>query len=237
MEKRDQCLYIIPSTLGGPNFKDVLPDLVFKTLNSLDHFVVEEVRSARRFLIRSGLQKKINDIHFYVLNEHTSIDEIPAILNEAGTADLGLLSEAGMPAIADPGSELVAAAMIRHLKIVPLSGPSSILLALMASGLNGQNFAFNGYLPAKGNDRTKQIRFFESRSREERQTQIFIEAPYRNNQLIRAFVETCKPSTHLCIAASLTLGNEWIKTHTIQHWQQYPPPDLNRKPAVFLLLA
>ncbi|HJZ40930.1 MAG TPA: SAM-dependent methyltransferase, partial [Bacteroidales bacterium] len=146
-----------------------------------------------------------------------------------------LLSDAGVPAVADPGAALVEEAYRLNMRVIPLAGPSSIILALMASGLNGQNFAFNGYLPVKSPERINRLRYLEKRSEVEKQSQLFIETPYRNNQLTATLLENCKPGTRLCIAANITLPGEWIRTRTVQAWRKQPPPDLNKQPAVFIL--
>jgi 16S rRNA (cytidine1402-2'-O)-methyltransferase len=232
-----RCLYLIPSTLGDSSVVRVMPSYNLEVINRLGFFVVENIRSARRFLIKCGYQKPIESIHFELLNENTDEKDIPEILLNAGNTDIGLISEAGIPAVADPGAFLVKEAMRMNIHVIPLVGPSSILLALMSSGLNGQNFAFNGYLPVRNPERNNKIRLFEKQSDIGKQTQIFIETPYRNNQLIATFIETCKPNTQLCIAANLTLPSEWIRTRTISEWRLIPPPDLNRQPAVFLIYA
>jgi 16S rRNA (cytidine1402-2'-O)-methyltransferase len=237
MADKTRHLYLIPSTLGDSLITHVIPPFNLDVIQTLSHFVVEEERTARRFLIRCGYKHDINSIHFYTLNEHTSRHEVPSIFTDSGSSDLGLISEAGVPAVADPGALLIEEAFRLKFRIVPLTGPSSIILALMASGMNGQQFAFNGYLPIKGPERIARIRFYEKRSEAEKQSQLFIEAPYRNNQLIGAFLSGCKPGTRLCIAANLTLADEWIRTMTIHEWKQSPPPDLKRIPAVFILQA
>jgi len=230
-------LYLIPSTLGDTPAQQVLPSPIFDIIRSLDHFVVEELRTARRFLIRCGYERPIDSVQFYLLNEHTPEQDVPAFFSSAGFRNMGLLSEAGLPAVADPGSVLVREAYKLNYKVIPLVGPSSIMLALMASGLNGQNFAFNGYLPVKNPERAGKIRFLEKRSEMEIQSQIFIETPYRNNHLIETLLEVCKPLTRLCIAANISLENEWICTRLIREWKMQPPPDLKKQPAVFILQA
>jgi 16S rRNA (cytidine1402-2'-O)-methyltransferase len=228
-------LYLIPSTLGDTPALQVLPSPNLDIIRSLDHFVVEELRTARRFLVRCGYAKPIDSVQFYLLNEHTAEQEVPAFFSGAGYSNLGMISEAGLPAVADPGSVLVREAYKLNYKVIPLVGPSSVMLALMASGLNGQNFAFNGYLPVKNPERASRIRFLEKRSESEMQSQIFIETPYRNHHLIETLLEVCKPMTRLCIAANITLENEWICTKKIQEWKTQPPPDLKKQPAVFIL--
>ncbi len=228
-------LYLIPSTLGDTPAQQVMPSPNFDIIRSLDHFVVEELRTARRFLVRCGYAKPIDSVQFFLLNEHTPDQDVPAFFSAAGYGNMGLISEAGLPAVADPGSVLVREAYKLNYKVIPLVGPSSIMLALMASGLNGQNFAFNGYLPVKNPERASRIRFLEKRSESEMQSQIFIETPYRNHHLIETLLEVCKPMTRLCIAANITLENEWICTKRIQEWKMQPPPDLKKQPAVFIL--
>lgn len=230
----ERILYLIPCILGESDVKMVIPVQVIEIIHSLEHFVVENERTARRFLIKAGYNKPISKIQFYILNEHTEMQNIPSIFEISGNAHLGLLSEAGVPAVADPGSELVQEAHRKNIKVVPLTGPSSIILALMASGLNGQNFIFHGYLPVKEPERIKRIRSIEKLSKQENQAQIFIETPYRNNQLIRSIIDNCSPHTKLCIAANLTMETEWIKTKFITEWQ-HQLPDLKRQPAVFIL--
>jgi 16S rRNA (cytidine1402-2'-O)-methyltransferase len=228
-------LYLIPSTLGDTPTQQVLPLPNFDIIRSLDHFVVEELRTARRFLVRCGYAKPIDSVQFYLLNEHTPEQDVPAFFSASGFNNIGLISEAGLPAVADPGSVLVREAYKLNYKVIPLVGPSSIMLALMSSGLNGQNFAFNGYLPVKNPERASKIRFLEKRSESEMQTQIFIETPYRNHHLIDTLLEVCKPMTRLCIAANITLENEWICTKRIHEWKMQPLPDLKKQPVVFIL--
>jgi 16S rRNA (cytidine1402-2'-O)-methyltransferase len=226
-------LYLIPSTLGESGIERVIPEYNLHIIRRLTYFVVEEEKTVRRFLIRCGY-KDINSVVFYVLNEHTRNEDIPPIFCESGNADLGMVSEAGMPGVADPGSMLVTEAYKQQMQIVPLSGPSSLLMALMSSGLNGQNFAFNGYLPQKPQERSAKIKFYEKRSAAENQSQIFIEAPYRNNHLVESLLASLRPLTKLCIAMNLTLPDEWIMTKDISEWIKNPPQDINRKPAVFI---
>jgi len=227
-------LYLVPSLLGDTGTEQVLTQRVIEVVHALTHFVVENERSARRFLVRTGYMKPISSVKFFVLNEHSREEDIPAILASAGTADMGLLSEAGLPAVADPGAGLVKEAHRQHIRVVPLVGPSSLMLALMASGMNGQHFAFNGYLPVKEPERMKRIRQLEKMSIQENQSQLFIEAPYRNNQLLGAILKTCHPGTRLCLAVNLTTEKEWICTKTVGEWHT-GQPDLNRQPAVFIL--
>jgi 16S rRNA (cytidine1402-2'-O)-methyltransferase len=229
-------LYLIPSTLGDSDIDKVIPAYNRGIILRINHFVAEEEKTVRRFLIRCGYQN-IQEAVFYLLNEHTPPRDIPFIFSDSGSADLGMISEAGLPGVADPGSMLVSEAYRLGMKVIPLSGPSSLMLALMASGLNGQQFAFNGYLPQKPNERSVKIRHFEKRSSAESQSQIFIEAPYRNNHLVDSLLATLRHETRLCIAVNLTLENEWICTKTVGEWIKQPPGDLKKQPAVFIFLA
>ena len=227
-------LYLIPSTLGDVSPQDVIPQKTLQILKKLDHFIVEEERTARRFLIKAGINKPVDAITFFILNEHTGKENLSSFFENSGNTDMGLLSEAGVPAVADPGTDLIRVAHRMGFRVVPLVGPSSVLLAVMASGLNGQNFAFTGYLPVKTNERAARIRFLEKRSLLENQAQVFIETPYRNNQLMKSILETCSPETWLCIASNITLEKEWISTRTIAEWKR-EIPDLNKQPSVFIL--
>lgn len=234
MKTKTPALFLIPSTLGDVPPIDVIPELTIRVIRQLDHFVVEEEKTARRFLLRVGINKPIEAITFYILNEHTDRNSFSSILKSSEKADLGLLSEAGVPAIADPGDDLVREAHRMGYRIVPLVGPSSVLLALMSAGMNGQNFAFTGYLPVKPHERIVRLKILEKRSQQENQTQMFIEAPYRNNQLMRTMVETCSPDTLLCVAVNLTLENERIDTRTIGEWKK-EMPELHKQPAIFAI--
>ena len=206
-------------------------------MRSLDYYIVENLRSARRFLSAISIGRPIDQLHFEELNEHTALHEIEKlILPLLNGHDAGLISEAGVPAVADPGNELVALCHKKGIKVVPLVGPSSIIMALMASGANGQSFAFNGYLPVRSAERIKAIRHFESRAVRERQSQIFIEAPYRNEKLIADLLATCSPETRLCIAADITTPNEFILTRSVAEWRKMSPrPSIDKRPAIFIL--
>jgi 16S rRNA (cytidine1402-2'-O)-methyltransferase len=227
-------LYAVPTPLGGVPQAVVPPD-VLKIVCGLRDFVAENAKSARAFLSAAGAKPR--EVSIAELNEHSDparVNELLQPLREG--RDLGLISEAGCPAIADPGAALVEAAHAEGFRVVPLVGPSSITLALMASGLEGQRFAFCGYLPRDAAQRTRRIRELETRSRKERETEIFIETPYRNDALLSALVQTCAPQTRLCIAADLTLDSESIRTRTIGEWRRAGAA-IGRRPAVFLLLA
>lgn len=229
-------LYCIPNTLGGSPGA-VLPDETMAVVRNLRHFVAENARSARAFLAQCGLKVPIRDLSIAVLDEHTSPAEAESLLAPllAGQP-VGLLSEAGCPAIADPGAWLVRAAHARGLAVVPLVGPSSILLALMSSGLEGQRFSFCGYLPRRPGDRTEAIVELEKRSRTNDETQIFIETPYRNEAMIHALLAAASPDTQLCVASNLTLPDQMIATATIAEWRRKPPQP-GRRPTVYLILA
>ncbi|MFW5819760.1 MAG: SAM-dependent methyltransferase [Bacteroidota bacterium] len=228
-------IYLIPNTLGGENPNDVIPTGVLEILRDLDHFIVENEKSARRFLIKCGYQKPIDDLSFFVLNKHTSKEEINTFLHPClNGQDMGIISEAGVPGVADPGSDIVAMAHKAKITVVPLSGPSSIILALMASGMNGQHFCFHGYLPVKPHERKSKIRQLEAEAKRTGFTQIFIETPYRNNAVFESLKETCRPDTSLCIACDITMPTEFIKTLTIREWKK-ERVDLKKRPSIFLL--
>ncbi len=213
----------------------VLPAGNRPVMDSLDYFIVENVRSARRFLSKAGVQRRIEELEFRELNEHTvagaAVEELIAPLLAGRSA--GVISEAGVPGVADPGALVVEAAHRHGIRVVPLVGPSSILLSVMASGLNGQSFAFNGYLPVKGPERQRAIRFFERRAHQEHQLQLFIEAPYRNEKLFEELLQSLQPETKLLVAMELTAPSEWIRTRTVAAWRKEQRPALQRRPAIF----
>ncbi|OQA30058.1 MAG: Ribosomal RNA small subunit methyltransferase I [Betaproteobacteria bacterium ADurb.Bin341] len=231
-------LYLIPVPLGATAPEAVLPAPVLEQIRPLTHFVVENAKSARAFLKAVGTAQPLQSLLLDELNEHTPHTALQKLLEPllAGH-DIGLVSEAGCPAVADPGADLVALAQKNGIRVVPLVGPSSLLLALMASGLNGQRFAFLGYLPSKPMERAKALRNIEAESRQHRQTQLFIETPYRNRPMLETLLATCQPSTRLTLATDLTLPSESIVTLTIGEWKKRTPPDIERRPTVFLLLA
>ena len=229
-------LYAIPAPLGGPA-ADALPASAIETVRRLRDFVAENPKSARAFLSALKMPCPIAQISIARLDEHTSADAVPGLLAPLRDGrSLGLVSEAGCPAIADPGAALVDAAHDEEFRVVPLVGPSSIVLALMASGLEGQRFAFCGYLPRDARERAQRIREIEQRSRREQETQIFIETPYRNEALVAALLETCAPATKLCVASDLTLPSEQVHTREVAAWRG-AAPKLGKKPTVFLLYA
>ncbi len=230
-------LYLFPSPLGDNEPREVIPGPVLDRMLEIRTFVVEEVRTARRFLSRAGLKGHIGELEFHELNEHTQPKEVEALaaLFENGQ-DVGLITEAGLPAVADPGALLVALCHRRGIEVVPFTGPSSLMLALMASGLDGQSFAFCGYLPAKTDERRSAIRTVEKRSSQLHQTQLFIETPYRNDSLMADLLASCRDDTRLCIAADLTLPTATIRTRTVHEWKK-APIEIGKRPCVFLLLA
>jgi len=227
-------LYLIPNRLSENCFNDVLPQNVIKIIHGINQFIVEDIRSARRFLSKLKHPQTIDSLIFCELNEHTPETEIDNMLQFLQTADVGIITEAGVPGVADPGAAIVKLAHKNKIKVVPLVGPSSILLALMASGLNGQSFAFVGYLPVKKNERQERLRYLEKRSLNEKQTQIFIETPYRNKQLLEDILICCHSSTLLTIAADITGEKEYIVTKSIKEWKT-KLPELHKIPTVFLM--
>ena len=231
-------LYLIPCTLGDTPAAQVLPQHGIDIARKLRHFVVEQPKSARQFLGLLKPEQPIQSLSFATLNEHTEARELEGLLEPllAGF-DVGILSEAGCPGIADPGAELVGLAHRKGIRVVPLVGPSSILLALMASGLNGQCFAFHGYLPIDEAERSKALAALEAESAKRRQTQLFIETPYRNEKMYAALLACCRPKTLLCIATDLSLAGESVKTRSIAQWKLQAVPQLNKHPSIFLLLA
>lgn len=231
----ETALYLFPVTLGETPIEQVLPTYNKEILLEIKHFIVEDIRSARRFLKRVDRSINIDELAFYPLNKHTSAEELSGYLKplQAGNA-MGVLSEAGCPAVADPGADVVSMAQSLRLKVVPLVGPSSIILSVMASGFNGQSFAFHGYLPVDSSERIKRIKVLEQRMYAEDQTQLFIETPYRNNKMIEDIVKNCRPQTRLCIASNITCEGEYIQTKTIKEWQG-KLPDLSKIPSIFLI--
>ena len=231
----DVALYLLPVTLGDTPIDRVLPDYNLEIMQGIKHYIVEDVRSARRFLKRALPDIDIDSLTFYPLNKHTRPEELSTYLHPlSGGMPMGVLSEAGCPAIADPGADVVAIAQRKRLKVVPLIGPSSIVLSLMASGFNGQSFSFHGYLPIESAERAKKLRALEQLIYSESQTQVFIETPYRNHRMIEDVLHNCRPLTKLCIAANITCDDEFIQTRTVKDWKGQVP-DLSKKPCIFLL--
>lgn len=230
-------LFLIPSPLGDNDPAEVIPAPVLKSLEGFRTFVVEEVRTARRYLSRSGLKGRIGELEFHELNEHTDAATIESYLRMFDNGnDVALISEAGLPAVADPGAQLVALAHAHGITVVPSVGPSSLMLALMASGLNGQSFAFCGYIPAKTEERRSRLRTLEKVSAQLRQTQILIETPYRNDSLFADILSVCSASTKVCVAADITLPDAYIKTMKVAQWKK-EGLQIGKRPCVFLILA
>jgi 16S rRNA (cytidine1402-2'-O)-methyltransferase len=229
-------LYLFPATLGESPIGESLPSHHLLYLKATKYYIVEELRSARRFLRKADPGIVIDDLSFSLLNEHTAAGDLIQLLGPLNRGeDVILLSEAGLPCVADPGAQLVALAHEAGIRVIPLVGPSSIYLALMASGMNGQNFAFHGYLPVDKRERSSRIRQLESDAWQKDQTQIFIETPYRNRQMLDTLLQVCRPDTRICIAANLTQPGEWIRSQRVEKWKKETLPDLNKKPAVFLI--
>lgn len=229
-------LYLLPATLGElESTKRAIPDFNIDIMHSLDVFIVEQIRTARRFLVKIKHPTPIDQITFYELNKHTRDEELSTYLNKAIEGkSIGLLSEAGTPCIADPGAAIVEIAHSLRINVVPLVGPNSIILALMASGFNGQHFVFHGYLPIDRTALTKKIKEMEANAKRLEQTQIFIETPYRNAKMLESLAAICEPQTLLCIATDITLETESIRTMTISKWKK-EKMDFHKKPTVFLL--
>ncbi|MDR0511410.1 MAG: SAM-dependent methyltransferase [Rikenellaceae bacterium] len=227
-------LYLIPTPISEDHA--ALPQMNAEIVARLDCFIVENLRSARRFLAKAAPGKPIDGLELAELNEHTRPEELGGLIKPLLEGrDAGLLSEAGMPAVADPGAEVVALCHARGIRVSPLVGPSSIALALCASGLNGQSFAFNGYLPVKPPERAQAIRRYERRAQAEGQSQIFIEAPYRNARLFDDLLATCSPATRLCVAVDLLAPTQYILTRHVSEWRKAAKPEINKRPAIFII--
>ena len=235
MNTNTPSLYLIPVTLGDSPIDQVLPPFNTEVISNLSYFIVENVRSARRFLKKCNPDIDINSLTFYELNKHTLKQEVSSFLAPLKSGNsIGVISEAGCPAIADPGADVVAIAQRDGFKVVPLVGPSSILMALMASGFNGQSFAFHGYLPIDGAERVKSLKHLETRAYNEDQTQIFIETPYRNDKMAEDILQHCKSQTKLCIAMNISCENEYIVTKKVGAWKN-SLPKMHKQPCVFLI--
>lgn len=231
-------IYMIPCPISDErDVWDVLPKANLDIMNSLDYFIVENIRSARRFLSRAGVAQKIEELEFVELNEHTTssadVERMLKPVLEGRSA--GVISEAGVPGVADPGADIVALAHSHDVRVVPLVGPSSILMSVMASGLNGQSFAFVGYLPIKDGERQRRLKELEHIVRTEHQAQLFIEAPYRNVKLFDTLIKSLSPQMRLAVAADITSPNEYIHTHTIAQWRKLGVPDIAKRPTIFIL--
>lgn len=231
-------LYLIPVTLGDDMVQHVIPDYVLNVARNLETFVVESEKSARHFLSTIKTIKPVRELNLHLLNEHTDMKVLPDLLAPllAGQ-NVGLMSDAGCPAVADPGAQLVQMAHKKGIRVVPMVGPSSILLSLMASGLNGQQFAFLGYLPVEKLQRNQKLKEIEKRSASYKETQLFIETPYRNQAMMDAILQSCHEQTQLCIACDVSLPSEMIVTKSIASWKTSPPIDIHKRPCLFLILA
>ena len=229
-------LYLLPNLLGETEIRTVIPDDVVAIIKNLRVFASENVKNTRRYLKRIDKTINIDELTFLELNEHSNRHQVEACLDYLATSDVGIISEAGCPGIADPGAELVDLAHQHQYPVIPLVGPSSILLALIASGCNGQNFSFNGYLPVNKSERVKAIKAFEKQSASENRTQIFIETPYRNTQLFEELTTTLSPHTKLAIACDLTTPNEYIQTRLVKEWKK-EQLNIQKRPAIFIFYA
>ena len=232
----ETALYLIPVTLGATPFHQVIPAYNLDVIRQIRHYIVEEERTARRFLKMADKSIDIDQLNFYPMGKHADPKQFRDYLRPLCNGEaMGIISEAGCPAIADPGADVVAIAQSLNLRVIPLVGPSSILLGLMASGFNGQSFAFHGYLPINDGQRSAMLKKLEARCSAEDQTQIFIETPFRNQQLFEDLLRICHPQTRLCVAAGITCEEEFIHTHTIQEWKKTTLPDLRKTPTIFLI--
>lgn len=230
-------LYLIPTLLGDGDYLRSIPRYNLQLIDSIRTFVVENEKSARKFIKTILPEKKQSELSIRILNKYTSEEELQELSKLfEHQQSIGILSEAGLPAVADPGARLVRVAHLKGVRVIPLVGPSSILLALMASGMNGQQFKFHGYLPIDKSERKSAIQLLETESRRNGSTQIFMETPYRNNQLLEDLIKYCRPDTHLCVAANLTLEDERVISQTVRQWTQ-KKADFHKKPAIFLLNA
>ncbi len=228
-------LFLIPCTLGDTTPLEVLPLLVKKAIEDIDIFIVENEKNARRFIKSICPNKKQPSLNFSIINKYTDNSEIPEMLTPCMLGqNVGVISDAGCPGIADPGAAVVEQAHLKGIKVIPLVGPSSILLAMMASGFNGQNFSFNGYLPIDKGERKIEIKRLERLSLEQNQSQLFIETPYRNNQMLDSLITALHPQTHICVACDITLSTEYIKTHTANDWKKIKV-DLHKRPTLFII--
>lgn len=228
-------IYLIPTTLGTEDPQPIMAPQVYEVIQTIDHYVVEHEKHARRYLRKLNHPKPIAELEFLALNKHTDPAEIPSFLQPALDGnDMGIISEAGCPGVADPGAAVVQIAHRKGIKVVPLIGPSSILLALMSSGLNGQSFAFHGYLPKDRKDRNNTLRQYEQAAKRG-QTQIFMDTPFRNNHVVEDLMKTLSPDALLCIAADLTMPSEYVSTKSMRNWKKQQVPNLHKRPCLFLL--
>ncbi len=228
-------LYLIPNSLGNDDLAKVIPRQVFEMINEIDHYIVENTQSAAKFLKLAGIKKHLRELTFYVLNKDSKAQEIRSYLEETENGNnIGIISEAGLPCIADPGSVIVAMAHSKNIQVIPLSGPSSILLALMASGVNGQNFAFNGYLTMDKNKRKEKLKEMEKKVKFANQSQVFIEAPHRNDRLLEEIIDVCSDEIILSVSKNLTMDSELISSKTINDWKK-ERITLGKEPVIFIL--
>ncbi|MDT8413355.1 MAG: SAM-dependent methyltransferase [Vicingaceae bacterium] len=228
-------LYLIPTTLGESAYDQVIPSFNNSVLQEIDVFIVENIKTARRFIKKMAPDKIIDDLVFHEINKRTNLDMLPTFLKPIDEGkNIGVISDAGCPGVADPGADVVALAHQKNIKVVPLVGPSSILLSLMASGFNGQSFCFNGYLPKEQKDRVRKLKDLERMAIAQKQTQLFIETPYRNQHVLTDLLANCNPNTKLCVAVDITMASEQIATKTIAEWKN-TTIDLNKRPCIFLL--
>ena len=228
-------LILIPNLIGENNFQDSITKKIVQTIKKTNFYIVENIRSARRYIKKIVPEKSIEEIIFFAYGKHNTFNiEEDFLQNILSGNDIGLISEAGVPAVADPGSKIVEYAHRYHIKVIPLVGASSILLALMSSGMNGQNFAFNGYLPIDKKDQIKKIKYLENISKKTYQTQIFMETPYRNNKLFKTLISVCNNNTKLCIATNITQDNESIITKDIREWKTMKI-NIDKQPSIFLI--
>ena len=228
-------LYLIPTTLGESNISEVLPESIGAIIEKIDHYIVENEKTARRSIKQVLPVKSQSSLKLNTLNKHTDASILSTYLDPCKEGiDVGLLSEAGCPGVADPGAEIVKLAHEMGIQVIPLVGPSSILLAMMGSGMNGQSFTFNGYLPIDKKERKQELKVLERISSERNQAQLFIETPYRNNQLLEDLVQILNPATKLCIACDLTLSSEYIITKSILDWSK-TKVDLHKRPTMFII--
>jgi 16S rRNA (cytidine1402-2'-O)-methyltransferase len=228
-------LYLIPTTLGEMNPEEVLPVTIKRTLDFIDHYIVENEKTARKFIKNVHPEKKQPELKISVLNKHTTTEEYQEFIKPLlHGQNIGLMSEAGCPGVADPGAVIVKLAHEKGIQVIPLVGPSSILLAVMASGMNGQSFAFNGYLPIDKGEKKSALKSFEKLSFDKNQSQLFIETPYRNNKLFEDLLQILQPNTNLCIACDITLPTEYIKTFAVKDWKKQKV-DLHNRPCIFII--
>jgi len=230
-------LYLIPMTLGDTPLDGVIPRDVQDLCKEIKIFIVENIRTTRRYLKKIDKSIDIDSLCFLELNKHTKKEEISSYLNKIKEGDIGIISEAGCPGVADPGADIVEIAHRKNIQVVPLVGPSSILMVVMASGFNGQSFAFNGYIPIKSGERAKKLNELERISKQNNQTQVFIEAPYRNIGMFEDIIKTCNKNTMLCIACDISTEDEYIKSMSVGEWKKIKPDIFHKRPAIFAIFC